>query len=365
MFGNDALRGAQMAVEGINAQGGVRGGSKLELHVLDDAARPHETVTKIRQLSYMESVAILGPSHSRYNKLLSEVAESSGIPFFPSNPFRGGLPSAPPRYTFWIQPELGALAQQILDYLLVVAKVNNVSISSIGLFHDEYFDWKEAAQKTMELALMKGLRIVHNWTIPGGQTEAQLRGLAERLARESNLLNPDLIFILGSPIPTRYLVEAMQNVNFYPKAIAGVANQGVSSPAFVEQQGRLLVDVMDANYWGNPRSTLTGRFKTQYRHSFGTYPSNGAYHAFTAINVLIDAIIHCGSLDRGAIASALRQSEFSEHLLAQSGPIRFGERGQNINAEAVVLQVSNPVPIIIYPAIFSEGKVVFPLRKGS
>ena len=77
-FGKDPLQGARLAVDTINSQGGLRG-SELGLYVLDDGSRPDQAVASISQLAYRNCVAILGPSHSKYNKQLSEVAEKSGI----------------------------------------------------------------------------------------------------------------------------------------------------------------------------------------------------------------------------------------------------------------------------------------------
>jgi branched-chain amino acid transport system substrate-binding protein len=71
-FGNDALPGAQIFVEEINAKGGING-RPLELVVVDDESKPENTVTAAKRLIQQDKVvAIAGP--------VSQVVTSAALP---------------------------------------------------------------------------------------------------------------------------------------------------------------------------------------------------------------------------------------------------------------------------------------------
>jgi len=63
--GEAIKRGLQIAIDEINAKGGVLGGRKLELVVRDDEGNPQKGVTIARELVEREHVvAVLGSLHT-------------------------------------------------------------------------------------------------------------------------------------------------------------------------------------------------------------------------------------------------------------------------------------------------------------
>ncbi len=80
VYGQQALKGAQLAVEQINQNGGVLG-RPLELVVKDNETDPAKTVKYSRELVHLEDVyALLGPVSSSSRYAMSEIAEEYKIP---------------------------------------------------------------------------------------------------------------------------------------------------------------------------------------------------------------------------------------------------------------------------------------------
>src|SRR5713226_8490484 len=81
--GQFIVRGAKMAVEEINSQGGVLGGRKIELIVEDDAGTPEKGAAGLRKLvSQDRVVAVVGQFHSSVTEAVQDLAEQLKVPVF-------------------------------------------------------------------------------------------------------------------------------------------------------------------------------------------------------------------------------------------------------------------------------------------
>lgn len=79
VLGEDAKKGAELAVEELNSRGGI-GGRKIELKSEDDENDPQKAVTAARRLIDTEKVvAILGPMHSAYARAASQVTRDAKV----------------------------------------------------------------------------------------------------------------------------------------------------------------------------------------------------------------------------------------------------------------------------------------------
>ncbi|ELP5727443.1 substrate-binding protein [Vibrio vulnificus] len=82
VYGEQAVKGAQLAVEQINAKGGVLG-RQLELVIRDNETDPAKTVKYSRELILNEDVfALLGPVSSSSRYAMSDIATELRTPMF-------------------------------------------------------------------------------------------------------------------------------------------------------------------------------------------------------------------------------------------------------------------------------------------
>src|SRR5215470_18268133 len=81
--GQFIVRGAKMAVEDINARGGVLGGRKVEAVIEDDGGTPEKGVAGFRKLATQDqAVAVIGQFHSSVMGAVQTLAEQFEIPVF-------------------------------------------------------------------------------------------------------------------------------------------------------------------------------------------------------------------------------------------------------------------------------------------
>lgn len=89
-YGDKALKGAQLAVEQINARGGVNN-RQIELIVRDNQTDPAKTVAYTRELIQQHNVhALLGPVSSSARYVMSELANKYKIPMLYGIDYEGG-----------------------------------------------------------------------------------------------------------------------------------------------------------------------------------------------------------------------------------------------------------------------------------
>src|SRR2546426_8829441 len=81
--GQFIVRGAKMAVEDINARGGVLAGRKIEAVIEDDGGTPEKGVAGLRKLaSQDQAVAVIGQFHSSVMTAGQQGAEPFKVPGF-------------------------------------------------------------------------------------------------------------------------------------------------------------------------------------------------------------------------------------------------------------------------------------------
>jgi ABC-type branched-subunit amino acid transport system substrate-binding protein len=91
IYGDAGLRGAQMAVDEINAAGGVLNGRRLKLITTDNKTDPSESIRLARRLIQSEQVtALLGPVSSAARNAILEEARKFQVPLLYGIDYEGG-----------------------------------------------------------------------------------------------------------------------------------------------------------------------------------------------------------------------------------------------------------------------------------
>ena len=83
-----------------------------------------------------------------------------------------------------------------------------------------------------------------------------------------------------------------------------------------------------------------------------------AIYGYQSVMVIADALRRCANPDDSEILrDAIASSEISEHVLPQ-GVIQFDERGENVNAAGVMVEIMNGKHVIVYPEEYANNKEV-------
>ncbi len=130
-IGLEQRYGAQIAVDEINAKGGVLG-RKLELVVRDDQSDPTKGIQAANELINSEKVAaLIGSSNTGPSLAIKQVAEKSHIVFITPVSLGTSIDDPATPFSFGIRPSSRAQAKKIVE-----VAVDELHKSRIGLVHD-------------------------------------------------------------------------------------------------------------------------------------------------------------------------------------------------------------------------------------
>lgn len=127
-FGKQQLLATQMAVEDINAAGGIKG-RKLRIIHYDTATKPQEAITAVRKLIERDKVlAIAGPLFSSSTRVAFPVANRAGVPIVSSASSAPGIAAANRPWSFRNVVLEADVAKPALTYWVKKNNLKNITI---------------------------------------------------------------------------------------------------------------------------------------------------------------------------------------------------------------------------------------------
>lgn len=353
-----SLNGLQLAVDEINAAGGIKslGGAKLALLPGDTQMKVELGNSEAARLIDQGIVALIGPFSSLVAYSVRQVAEKAKTPFMllaavADNLTEGGL-----RYVFRVQPNGKAMSTLTMNHLLEMAKAANVAIRRVAVMHEDgnfgttMGDHVEAFAGKLGYQIAQ--RIPYNLRSPDFTAELS----------KVKASRPDILVISGYYGDSKIIAETAMKLHIGIQALVGLANAAYSNPRFIADNRELTEHLFDGNYWHNPKSARAKAVFAAYQKRFSSTMTSHGVQAYQVIFVLKDALERAASTDREKVRDAIARTNLVDHILPQDA-IRFDETGENANASPALLQVQNGQPLCVGPATFAETKPVFPVPK--
>jgi branched-chain amino acid transport system substrate-binding protein len=309
-FGAAMRDGAELAVAGINEQGGING-RPVELVVGDDKSDPAEGVAVVQRfLADNQVVGMLGGFNSSVNLATQEKTGEAGIVHLNMG--------ASPRLS---QDETGnsTLFRAILTDKIFVPATAEYIVKDLGLSRiamiGENTDYGLAEMDTMvELAPELGAEIVAQESFNPGDTD-----FSAQLAKISQT-DPEAVMVAGLISEAALIAQQSEAVGLEAQLFS--PSDGVDSPQFIELGGEAVDGYVFASMIDLERETP--EVQTFRALAEGAGIDVQAYVAITydAANVLFEAFKAVGT-DGPAVADYLKQTE----LEGVTGLIAFDEVG--------------------------------------
>src|SRR6266404_5675710 len=163
--------GAEMAIEEINGQGGIKalGGAKIVLREADAGDSVEKAVSAAQRVLTREKISAgIGSWLSSFTLGVTEVAERQQVPWLTLS-YADSITERGFKYTFQTSPVSSAQAEQALDLVVELAKRNNQPIRKAAVVGDNtaatVFFFKPLREKLLQA---KGIELVVDdvWTPP-------------------------------------------------------------------------------------------------------------------------------------------------------------------------------------------------------
>ncbi|MFQ3623812.1 MAG: ABC transporter substrate-binding protein, partial [Acetobacteraceae bacterium] len=351
--GEHGRLGAEIAIEEINASGGIRslGGARLQMVFGDARSTPEGGVAEVERMQAEGVAAIVGGFASPIALAASQAASRYDIPYVVDVGVSDQIVARGLRNTFRFGPGFGTVTRAALDNLVAINDAAGKPARTAVIVHEDGLFGSGMARLLNAQLPERGFQVLE--TIAHPTPARDMSNVALRI----RALNPDVL------IPSSYysefvlLARTMQQQRIRPKAVYAVLNGAASNFRFVREFPEAANLIMDCNHWADPRKPKTAevRAKAEATGRFWLYniPLN-----YSCVRLVADAIERAGSADRVRIIEALAASTFADHIMPY-GPTRF-ENGQNTGAGPVNTQVQDRDIKVIFPREFANASPVFP-----
>jgi branched-chain amino acid transport system substrate-binding protein len=312
-LGKDNENGARLAVDEINAGGGLKAGDKtymLELVAEDDKADPKEGTLAAQKLVDAGVVAVVGHLNSGTTIPASKIYADAGIVQI--------SPSATnPKYTeqgFKTAFRVVANDNQQGSVLANYA-ANEMKAKTIAIIDDRTAYGQGLADVVERVAKEKGLKVVSREFTTDKATDFNA------ILTKIRASKPDVVMYGGMDATAGPMAKQMKQLGIKSAFLAG---DGVCSPEFIKLAGEA-GDGLTCSMAGEAVEKLAKgeEFMTKYKAKFSQDVQIYSPYSYDAVYVIAEAIKRAGGPDKPKLVEEVAKTDFP----GVTGQITFDEKG--------------------------------------
>lgn len=323
-LGVQARNGVELAVETLNANGGIDG-HPLQLLVRDDQGVSEQAKAMDQALVDAGVVAIIGHITSAQTLAAYAVTEQAGIVLI-----------SPTAST----PELSGKRDHF--FRVVAPNPKEGAVLAGYCFRQQRYDRVVVLYDADNAAFTRSLldSFIANSASFEGQTVGQI-GFSSSgnpdfaaLLEDARVLEPDALLILSSPVDTALIAQQRQLRNW---PVPLVATAWAQSPELLHKGGDAVEGiVIPLAYDPNNTSPAYQDFKTQYQDRFGEAPTLYAGKGYNIVLILTAALEKTQGKAKGLAQALVDIGE----VQGVAGPVMFDEYGE-LATDWFLLEVKN------------------------
>lgn len=327
-FGQQAHRGVLMAIEEINARGGVLG-RPLAVLVEDNQSRPGDSATVAKKLVSREKVVAVICGGTSSNCLeVAPIVQTAKVPFVA---------------TTATAPEVTARR----DYVFRSCFIDPFQGSVLARFAREHLQARRVAVLTsVSASYSVGLSRVfkERFTALGGEIAAEQRyseGDKDFRAQLTALraAQPDAIVATGFYTEAALICKQARELGLTVPIFGG---DGWEAPELIEIGGRAVEGAYYASHYSSTSTEpevqdFVRRYREQYQ---GETPDSMAPLAYDAVRIVADAIRRAGSTDGAKVRDALAATTDFPGVTGRTTI----DPQRNASKPAVILQIRDGRP---------------------
>jgi branched-chain amino acid transport system substrate-binding protein len=312
------------------------GGAKVEVVFADNQGSPATGQNQaLRLITEEKVVALTGAYQSGITLTASAIAEKYGIPFLTGESVAANLTERGFKWFFRTTP---------------------IATDFVGVYHDFLTDMKAAGAKTDNVAIVhdnteygtsvantlttgfkeKGQPIAFDVAYPSNATDLQSQVLQLKEKK------PDVVIMISYTSDAILFAKTMQAQDYKPPMIIA-DDSGYSDPSFIKSVGKISQGVFNRSSWSvGPPGSPTAIIAKMYKEKSGDDMDDTAGREMQGFFVLVDAIDRAGSTDPPKIQAALKATDLKpEQLMMGYKGVKFDDKGQNILASAIIIQLQD------------------------
>ena len=311
------------------------GGAKVDLVFADNQGSPATGQNQtLRLITEEKVVAITGAYQSGITLTSSAIAEKYGIPYVNGESVAANLTERGFKWFFRTTPIASDFAKVFSDFLTDM-KAQGGKIDSIALVHDNTEYGTSVANTIATGFKEKGLNVLDVAYVSNAtDVQSQVLQLKEK--------QPDVVIMISYTSDAILFAKTMQAQDYKPPMLIA-DDAGYSDPSFLKTVGKISQGAFNRSSWSvGPEGSPTAVIADLYKKKCGDEMDDTAARDMQGFLVLVDAIDRAGSTEPAKIQAALKATDLKPNQLMMGYKgVKFDEKGQNILASAVLIQLQD------------------------
>ncbi|WP_321505444.1 ABC transporter substrate-binding protein [uncultured Methanoregula sp.] len=350
----DSVKGVTLAIEEINAAGGIAslGGAKLVPVTGDTRGTPSDGARETERLIKNERVtAIVGAYQSTITIAATQVAEELETPFIDTGSSADVITERGFHYTFRFCPKSSEYSRVMVQFLPDLEKLAGYKVKRVALIHEN-----SGFGSSNALELKKALN----------DDNLELATEVSYNARNVTNLNSEIAQVLASKPDAIFEVTYVNDSILIRQALARSGSTiplldsagGTISPEYIQALGPLAEGTLTSSAYS--RFTAGGKdFNDRFRARFGIDANEDIMYSYQAVWVLKDALERAGTVDHHAVRDALAATDMPRgpHMVLSYERLRFDASGQSEYSSILIVQIQNGSYVPVWPGKFATSKV--------
>jgi branched-chain amino acid transport system substrate-binding protein len=347
--GAQVRMGYDLAVEAINAQGGVSVGGKkmpLELTVLDDESDATKTVARLETLAGQGVVAYLGGFGSDLHAAAASVAEKNRVPYLGVAFALKKVHEQGFKYLFspfWKSPDIGKHTVGLFSLIPAAERPKTVAI------FQEKTDWgREMAAAWAEAGKGAGFQIVYT-----GEYAPGAKDFSDLILKAKGA-SADAVFGLPTPPDGMTMVKQMKELGYSPKLLLLI--RAPDPPVWSKNLGKDGDFVILGPGWHHAFRAPGVKELNEAHARKAQRPADPIVGpAYACVQILAGALAKAGVADREKVRDAIAATDLTTVI----GPVKFRPDGTGV-VQPVLVQWLNGKQELVWPKESATAPVAYP-----
>ena len=355
--------GGRMAVDDVNAAGGIKslGGAKLKMLEFDAGDSTEKAKDAAQRMLAQEPDLVAGYDGwlSSFVLAITEVTERAELPWLTQG-YSDLITNRGFKFVFQSSPTADAQAEATLPIVVDLAtKATGKRPTKVAIVGDN---------SASVVSFLKPIRdhILRDLGLTLVVDEIYTPPLADATSIVQKLRagKPDFVIVQSTNVSDdKLLLEKFAEFGLNAKKMPLIGNGGhwcvpelmkLTSPENLEG---MIVEV--ANWPGKTAADVERRFIERYKEPWFGHDSIFGY---AHVRIMAEAIERAASTDRRKVAAMLHSMDISDGpaLLFPDGRLSYDEKGRRRGAKIAFVQFQNGKPVPVYPDSIAVSNMVWP-----
>ena len=360
-IGINNRRGHELAIEEVNANGGIKAldGAKLEIVDGDTQGKPEIGITELQKLERQGVVAIMGAYQSGVTFPVTQVSEKLGVPFIDPVAIADSITSRGFKYLFKVSPQASWYARDQIRFVKESSEKVGKPVKSVVLLHEDTLFGQSTGDGQVAAAGEYGIEVLDRIAYPKDSAD-----MTPTMARIKQL-DPDALLLVSYLSDAVLITKTMKELGIDVPIVGTSA--GHIDPAYISTLGSDADYTFTVGEWApDVKKKGVTEIAKRFKDKFGIDMNGHAAETYMSTYVLVDALERAGSTDRKALRDALAETNLcGDQNILPYDCVRFDETGQSPEAQLIIMQIIDGEHKTVWPFEAASAELQWPVPSWS